>query len=390
MFKAYKYRIYPTGDQIANIEATIGCCRLVYNLALQVKKTAYKDAGVNISKYDLCKQLTELKKEYTWLHQADSQSLQYSVKMVEASFKKFFDGKGYPKFKKKTGKQVFHCPNGKRVIDFNNQLLHLPKIKNIPIIISREFDGKIKDIVISKTPTGKYFSCFIIDTGIEPPTKKLISKDNIVGIDVGLRDFAILSNGERVSNPKFFINSSKRLACLQRRFNRKIKGGNNRKKAAKKVSICHEKISNKRQDFLHKISSVITKQYDTIVVEDLNISGMIKSKKLSKAISDVSWGEFYRQLSYKSDWNGSNFLQVPRFYASSKLCSYCGAKNETLKLSDSEWTCANCGEIHDRDKNASINIEHYFITNSPMGNRGEPVELSALSEAMKQENKAKT
>ncbi len=361
MLKAYKYRICPTPAQMVKIEQTIGVCRLVYNLALQVKIEAYKANGTRLSAFDLCYQLAELKKDYPWMCEVDSQALQASIKKIDVAFKGFFNGKGYPKFKSKRGKQSFQCPNNTRIFDFDKQVLTIPKIENIPVAISRAFTGTIKTVTISRTPSGKYFASILVDNGVELPIKKLINEKSAVGIDLGIKDFAILSDGTKVENNKFLKSSLKRLKCLQRRASRKVKGGNNRKKANKKVALAHEKITNKRNDFLHKLSTSITKNYDTICVESLSISNMVKNHKLAQAISDASWGEFLRQLKYKCEWYGKNLLELPKFQASTKPCSNCGALNQTLTLEDREWQCAECGTIHDRDINAAINIKQYFF-----------------------------
>jgi len=384
MLRAYKYRIYPTAVQKQKFEQTIGCCRLVYNLALEVKMTAYKNAGIKLSAFDLCYQLNDLKKEYTWLNDVDSQALQAAVKKVDVSFKNFFKGMGYPKFKKKSGRQSFQCPNGARKVDFDKGLLTIPKIKNISIKLSRTFSGKIKTITISRVPSGKYFASILVDNAKEIPNKKPIIADTAIGIDLGIKHFAILSNDKKIDNPKFLRNSLQRLKCLSKRLSRKKKGSSNRNKARIKIALQHEKIANQRNDFLHKLSSAITKQYDTVCVENLNVAGMIKNRKLAQAISDVGWSEFIRQINYKQNWNGGNILELPRFQASTKPCSICGTLNETLTLADREWSCAKCGTIHDRDVNAAKNIKQYFFT-TPVGNREEPVELSVIAGAKKQE-----
>lgn len=384
MLKAYKYRISPTKEQIFKIEQTIGCCRLVFNLALQVKMTAYKDAGVKLTAYDLCYQINDLKAAYPWLKEVDSQALQAAVKKVDVAFKNFFNGMGYPKFKSKRGKQSFQCPNSVRRVDFTKHTLTIPKIVDIPIVISRTFEGKIKTITISRTPSGKYFVSILVDNGKDLPTKKPI--ENTVGLDLGIKDFVSMSDGEKIDNPKYLRNNLKRLKCLQRRLSRTKKGSNNRKKAVKKVAIQHENIANQRNDFLQKLSTSIIKKYDTICVENLNVSGMVRNHKLAQAISDVGWSAFIEMLKYKSKWYGNNLIQIGRFEPSSKMCYNCGDINELLTLKDREWTCAGCGILHDRDVSAAINIKQIgLLKHSPEGIRGEPVELSALAGAKKQE-----
>lgn len=390
MLKAYKYRIYPTPEQTVLIEKSIGCCRLVYNLALQVKMTAYNDAGIKLSAFDLCYQLNALKDEYQWLREVDSQALQAAVKKVDISFKNFFRGNGFPKFKSKSGKQSFQCPNSCRRIDFEKSELTLPKLPNIPIVISRSFAGEIKTVTVSRTPSGKYFASILVDNKVELPKPNPIMENNTIGIDVGLKMFAVLSNGKSIDNPKFLRTSLQRLKCLQRRLSRKNKGSNNRKKAVKKLAIQHEKVANQRKDFLHKFSDAITKQYDTICVEDLNIAGMVKNHKLSQAISDVGWATGLDFIKYKSEWRGKNYIEIGRFEPSSKIHNKCGYKNESLTLTDREWYCPTCNEMVSRDENAAINIKNIGLKNSGWGTSGEPVELPTLVGAMKQEVKPRS
>lgn len=388
MFKSYRYRIYPTEVQKQKIEQTIGVCRLVYNLALQVKTEAYKINGTKLRAFDLCYQLSDMKKEYKWMQEVDSQALQGAVKKLEGTFEKFFNGGGYPKYKSKKGRQSFKCPNGIRRIDFDKGLLTIPKIKKIPIRVSRTFTGKIKTVSIIRVSSGKYFASILVDNNKYFPILKPLKK--VIGIDLGIKDFATLSDGTKIKNPKYYRENLQRLKCLHRRVSKKKKDSNNHKKAILKLSIHHEHIANLRADFLQKLSSAITKQYDTICVEDLNVSGMVKNRKLSQAISDVGWGYFISMLAYKSKWNGNNFIKIGRFEPSSKMCYKCGVVNELLLLKDREWTCANCETIHDRDTSAAINIKQmglkqYYLNNSPEGIRGGLVELLPKGGARKQE-----
>lgn len=384
MYKAYKYRIYPTPEQAQAIERTIGVCRLLYNLALETKIYAYKSHGVSLSAFDLQKQLPELKSLYPWIAEIDSQAAKAAVKRVEWSFNNFFRGCGYPKYKSKRNGGSFQCPSGIRRIDFDNSTLTIPKIKNIHIRISRVFDGQIKYITISKTSTGKYFASIVVETVSETVIQPEVK--NVIGIDLGITDFAVLSTGERVENPRHLRNSLKRLKMLQRRASKKKKGSNSRKKANKRVAMIHEKITNQRNDFLHKVSSKLIgdNQTDTICLETLAVRNMVRNHTLAQAISDVSWAEFIQQLEYKGKWYGKNVIKVDRFYASSKTCSDCGHKKDEMNLSERTWNCSNCGATHDRDINAAINIR-----NSGMGSPGEPVELRPKGRAKKQESMPK-
>lgn len=360
MLKSYKYRLYPSLDQKQALDHSMNVCRLVYNLALELKIWVYRSYGINMSHYNICSQLKDLRGAYPWIKQVDSQALQASIKRVDAAYTNFFRGAGYPKFKKKLKAQSFKCPNGVRRIDWEKSTLTIPKIKDIPIRLSKKFEGKIKTVTIAKTATGKYFASITVDDNKKLPDKAPTEVDTSVGIDVGLKHFVILSDGTKVENSKYLDSKLKRLACLQRRLAKKQKGSKNREKARLKVALIHEKITNQRQDFTHKLSTAITKQYDTVCVESLTIGTMLKNRNLSRSISDVGWREFLRQLKYKQEWRGGNLLELPKFYPSSKKCSTCGELNEALVLSDREWTCT-CGTTHDRDLNAAKNIKEYFF-----------------------------
>lgn len=373
IFKAYKYRLYPTDDQKRKIDHAIAVCRLVYNLALEVKITAFK-SGVKLNGFDLCYQLVELKKEFPWIADVDSQAVQAAVKKVDIAFKNFYKGSGYPNFKsKRKSRQSFQCPTHARRVDWSECTLTIPKIKNIPVILSRRFYGKIKTITISKVSTGKYFASILVETKevCEKPKKAA----NAIGIDLGIATFVTLSTGEKIGNSRYLKSSLNRLAVLQKRAAKKGKGSANQKKAYRKVATIHERITNQRQDMLHKVSTRLIRdnQTDTICVETLAVKNMIKNRRLSQAIGDVSWSEFIRQLEYKGKWYGKNIIKIDRFYASSKTCSNCGHVLDQLNLSIREWVCEKCNVTHDRDINAAINIK-----NSGLGKSGEPVEQSAL------------
>lgn len=388
MLKSYKYRIYPNNRQKELIEKTFGVCRLVYNIGLAVKIESYKNAGVNVSAFQLINQLSEMKRDYEWMKEVDSQALQASVRNIETSFKNFFNGKGYPKFKSKNGHQSFKSPNLPLRIAFEANLLTIPKIKNIPIVLDRLFTGNIKSVTISKNPTGKYYASILVQDGKELPNKVTVSPETTVGIDLGIKDFLITSTGLKIANPKYLKNSLKRLKCLQRRASRKKKGSNNRKKANKRLALIHERVSNQRKDFLHKVTTklIIDNQATTFCIENLNVAGMVKNHKLAQAISDAGWSEFARQMRYKVEWTGKNVIEIGRFEPSSKTCSHCGTINQTLTLADREWACASCLTVHDRDLNAAINIKNIGLKkHSGVGSPGEPVELRRLRRAKKQE-----
>ena len=387
MFKAYKYRIYPTEAQKSLIEQTFAACRCVYNVALETKMRAYKEHGVNLSSFDLCYQLAEMKQDYAWIQQVDSQALQASVKKIDIAFKNFYKGSGYPKFKSKKSNQAFQCPNHKRKVDFERGTITIPKIANIPAKISRTFYGKIKTITISRTLSGNYFASVLVDNEQDVPIKLPIDAKKTIGIDLGIKDFAIINDGVKIENPKYLHGSLNRLKCLQRRLNHKKKGSNNRKKAAKRLAVIHEKIANQRKDFLQKSSTQIVNdnQVTTICVEGLAVKNMVKNHNLARAISDTGWGMFIEMLKYKCEWTGKNLIQIGRFEPSTKTCSCCGAINQTITLSDRSWTCANCLSTHDRDINAAKNIKIMGLTKSRQGMSVEPVELLRKRRTKKQE-----
>lgn len=389
MYKAYKYRIYPNKNQTESIEKTFNVCRVIYNLALETKIRAWRDAKKNLSAYDLMYQIPELKEAYPWMKEVDSQAILATITKLDNSFSCFFNGKGFPKFKRKDGRQSFQCRSNTRRVDFDNKTITIPKIRNIHAIIERFFEGEIKTIIISRTCTGKYFASILVDDGKESPQKSIVNKETSIGIDVGIKSFVVTSDGRSFEPNRYFKNSLQRLKCLQRRASRKKKSGANRKKASLRVSKLHEKISNQRVDYCHKITTELIRdnQTETFVIENLNISGMLKNRKLSQAISDVSFGEFFRQMDYKCKWYGKNLIKIDRFEPSSKTCSSCGHLKEDLTLGDREWTCLYCGINHDRDVNASINIRDFGLKKySRQGMSGEPVESRRLRRAKKQES----
>jgi len=388
VIKAYKYRIYPTAAQIELINKHFGACRFLYNLALETKLYAYKSHGVNLSAFDLCKQMAELKKDLVWLKELDSQALQASIKKIDVAFKNFFQGKGYPKYKSKHEKQSFQSPHLSKRVDWEKRLLTIPKLKNIPIVLSRKFEGKIKTITISKTPTGKYFASILAETTKQALPIKLIEPNKTIGIDLGLKDFLITSEGIKIENPKYLKNNIERLKILQRRASKKQKGSANRKKANLRVAVQHEKITNKRIDFLQKLSTKLVRenQATTFCFESLAVKNLVKNHNLAQAISDVSWSKFTEMMKYKCAWYGKNFIQIGAFEPSSKLCSNCGNKNETLTLSDRQWQCSKCNATHDRDINAAINIKLMGLKTG-LGKPDVSVEQRTIVRAMKQKPK---
>jgi len=392
MLRGYRYRIYPTQEQTVFINKHLGCVRWLYNYALDKKISAYQKDKTQISRFDLQAELPSLKKQKDteWLAEVNAQSLQATLKNLDMAYTRFFKyKKGFPKFKSKhNNRQSFQIPSNKREIDWNNQTLTIPKIKDIPIVLSRTFKGQIKTVTISKTPTNRYFAGILVDTNIKPQKKAKIKGATTIGIDLGLKHFATLSNGEKIDNPRYLRNDLQRLKVLQRRLSKKVKGSNNRNKARLKVAIQYERITNKRTDFLHKLTYKLTheSQVQTICIEDLAVSNMLKNHKLAQSISDVSWGKFKELLTYKCDWYGKNLITIGRFEPSSKLCS-CGELNKDLTLADRTWTCKYCGTKHDRDVLAANNIKNMGLhpKNTGADSSSVPVESPALAGAMKQE-----
>lgn len=357
MFRAYKYRISPTNSQKELISKHIGSSRFVYNLALETKTTAYLGSKHNFSPFDLIKQLPELKKELPWLKEVNSQSLQQSIQNMDIAFKKFFKGAGFPKYKSKhKGKQSFSIPQN---VIIENNLLIIPKFKEgIDIVLHREIKGTIKSATVSVTPTGKYFVSILVDNNTEMPTKAPITENTTIGIDLGIKDFAITSEGEVFDNPKFLRKAQSKLKYVQRKYS-KHKG----KRTKKKLAKLHEDVVNKRKDFLHKVSTKLIRENQTIAIETLAVKNMVKNHNLAQAIADVSWSTFVSMLEYKAEWYGKNILRIGQFAPSSKTCSNCGAINKELQLKDREWTCSSCSTVLDRDVNAAINIKSFALKN---------------------------
>ncbi len=386
MIKSYKYRLYPTLVQSVLIDKHIGASRFVYNLALEVKHNSFFRYSTKLNCKDLSAQLTDLKKQELWLNDICAQSLQFALRKLDNAFTNFFNhNSDYPKFKsKRKSKQSCHWPQSNK-LDLHNNLLQIIKFpEGIKIKLDKRIPiGQIKSVCISKTPTGKYFASINFETEDIKAEKKPIDFDTAIGVDLGVTHFATLSSGIKIENPRFFVKSQDRLRILQQRLSKKKKGSNRYKKQQHKINLIHEKITNQRQDFLHKLSNQITNDYDTICIENLNIAGMLKNHSLAKHISDVAWGKFIQFVEYKVDWRNKNILQIGRFEPSSKLCE-CGKINRELKLSDRVWTCS-CGRVHDRDVLAANNIKRMAFRNinSSEGIAGVNVELPTLVGAMK-------
>jgi putative transposase len=377
MLLGKKYRIYPTVQQQSVLDSHMNAVRYIYNLALETKTTAYQKAGVNLTRYDLQKQLKDLKQDCEWLKAVNSQSLQVAIMNLDAAYTSFFKGGGFPSFKKKGGTQSFNCPQNFSIEDGK---LFIPKLRTgIKIVLHRDLGGEMRNATISKTATGKYFVSILVNDGIEKQSTEIV-REKSVGVDLGIKTFAVLSDGTEFQNPKYLKKSLQRLKILQKRLSKKVKTSKNRNKARHKVALLHEKVANQRKDFLHKTSNSITKNYDTVCFEDLNVKGMIKNHKLAQSISDVGWNMFATMCKYKA----KNYLEIGRFQPSSKLCG-CGVINKELTLQDREWTCKSCGTTNQRDLLAANNIRNFAIINSGQEMPVVPVELPTIVGAMKQE-----
>jgi putative transposase len=365
MLKAYKYRIYPDADQRSVLANIFGQVRFVYNLGLETKISAYAANQTNVTCFDLNKQITELKNECDWLKQCPAQALQMAMRNLDNAYHAFFRGAGFPKFKSKHNKQSFQLPQGVRISDDNKQVF-IPKLKWVDMDMHRWYKGTVKTVTVSKTTTDKYFISLLVDTGGEAPVKQPVLRSTTVGIDLGIKDFVITSEGKKFDNKDFFKSQMRKLRVAQRSLVRKQKGSKNYEEQKKLVALLHEKIKNQRTDYLHKISTYLVNNYDSICIEDLAVSNMVKNHNLARAISDMGWGNFKSMLTYKCDWYGKNLFMLNRFEPSSKTCSCCGKINKELTLKDRVWTCTKCNTTHDRDVNAAINIKTFGLRNKPV------------------------
>ena len=359
MKRAFRYRIYPNKVQQALLQATFGCCRFVYNKTLDIRKTAYEIDKTRLSKFACINRMTALKEEYVWLRDVPAVCLVQSVIDMDDAYQGFFkSGKGYPKFKTKH--------RSRKTCRFSSQIcavlqdigrLKLPKLGLVKYKRDRGFVGTLRHIVVTQESDGKYYASCLVETGVEAPKPQPVEANTTVGIDLGLKDFLVTSDGRKIPNPRFYATIDRRIARLQKHESRKQKGSKRRARIRLKINKLYIKKRNLVKNFIYHVAKTLLRESQTLVMEDLNIVGMVKNHSLAKSIQNVCWGELRRVLEYKSKWLGHNLIFIDRWAPSTKTCSCCGFHNSTLMLSDRSWTCPGCGTHHDRDINAAVNIK---------------------------------
>ena len=373
--RAYKYRFFPTEEQRTNLAQTFGCVRFAYNWGLHTRSTAYKERGEKLSYHDLAALLPALKKQYPWLREISSVPVQQSLRHLDRAFKNFFEGRAdFPTFKSK--QNVQSATYAANAFKWDGTTLTLAKMTE-PLAIRWHRPlpkgSKPSSVTISKDCAKRYFISILVEDEIKP----LPVVPNMVGLDLGIQSMVTLSTGESVGNPRYFAKDEKKLAIAQRRHAKKKKGSQNRNKARLKVAKIHARIQDRRRDYQHKLSTRIVHENQVICVEGLAVKNMVKNHCLAKAISDVGWGEFVRQLAYKSNWYGRTLIKIDQWYPSSKICSACKHVLDSLSLDIREWVCPQCGTVHDRDTNAALNILAERLSAAACGGNVSPVRAKA-------------
>jgi putative transposase len=373
MLKSFKYQLNPDEFQREQLNKTFGCVRYIFNWGLNLKSKTYQETGMNVSNGDLSALVTRMKKqeETKWLKEVDSTALQQTLRNLEVAYTNFFKKRAdFPKFKKKSRNQSFKCVSSSLKVEDNK--IFLPKLKWVEFFKSRELIGTLQSCTVSKTPTGKYFVSILCETHSEPPKKAKVDINTAVGLDLGIKEFAVSSDGEVFENQRHLLKNAKRLRLEQRSLARKYQKGKRVDEQSNRwheqrllVAKLQERTANQRKDYLQKLSTKLVRQYDNICIEDLNVSGMIKNRKLSKHIADVGFRSFRTMLEYKCEWYGKNLFVIDRWTPSSKRCSKCGEVRDTLKLSERTFRCYSCGHKEDRDLNASRNIKILGLGTQP-------------------------
>ena len=361
MLKAIKIRIYPSAEQVDFINKQLGCCRFVYNNCLAFRKDSYQNEHISVSSSSAVKHITSLKKDNEWLKDVHSKVLQQSVRDMNQAYDNFFKlHKGFPKFKSKhDNRQSCRFPKDAFIGVRGNRIDLIKVLKDIHFKCSRNDErylnrnqDKVKSITLSKEPNGKFYLSVLIDK----PLRQVPQSSSMVGLDLGIKDFAFTSDGQVIENIHFKKNEESRLKRLQRQISKKVVGSKNREKARLRFAKLNEKIRNRKLNFLHDVTNHLIDENQVIVMEDLNVKGMVRNHKLAESISEVNWGEFRRILTYKAAWHGRQLVFIDRFYPSSKRCNHCGYINKGLTLKDRQWVCPECGSLIDRDYNAALNI----------------------------------
>ena len=364
--RTYKFRLYPNKAQTELLAKHFGCSRFVYNYFLNQRKEQYRLTGKSDNYYAQAKTLTILKKqeETAWLKDVNAQTLQFAIRSLEAAYNNFFKKRAkFPNFKSKHSKNSFTVPQSASVA--GGRLFIRKFTEGIKCRVHREIKGKIGKIIITKTPSGKYFVSVFTEEEYETPLKKT---GKSVGVDMGLKNLLITSYGETFKNNRYTRRYEHKLAKAQRHLSRKKKGSRGFESQKLKVARLHEKIANSRADYLHKCSISLVRRYDTICIEDLNVKGMVKNHRIAKSVTDAGWGSFVTMLTYKAEWNGKKIVKVDRFFPSSQTCNVCGHVNKDIKdLSVREWECPECHTHHDRDINAAVNILRFGLNNISAG-----------------------